>query len=172
MSACVGNISLQTPSSTSGPQTPSQSASQYISHKSKGLPEALWPQSPQQGLSSLSHPQPSAQQGEGWQASVWLARVWVNICYSLWLKLFKFDYMNTTEWTIWNADGKQREYYHIVLLETVRQDMCIFFLSNVLYLVMLKKKEMSWFCIIIPIQYNSKKEHQDGERVTDECGMQ
>lgn len=48
----------------------------------------------------------------------------------------------------------------------------IFFLGNVLYLVMLRKKEMSWFCIIIPIQYNTKKEYQDGEKVTDECVMQ
>lgn len=31
---------------------------------------------------------------------------------------------------------------------------------------------MSWFCIFIPIQYNTKEEHQDGEKVTDECVLQ
>lgn len=102
----------------------------------------------------------------GWPVSEWTYVV-----------LFGWSFLNLIMWTQLNGQSGMlmENEENIIILSCWKQwgkTHVYFFLGNILYLVMLRKKVMSWFCIIIPIQYNTKEEHQDGEKVTDECVLQ
>lgn len=80
----------------------------------------------------------------GWPVSEWTYVV-----------LFGWSFLNLIMWQSGVVMENKENGIIFFLLETGREKSVYFHLGNVIYLVMLRKKYLSWFCIIIPI-HNAK----------------